>query len=127
MARLAATAAAGRLAACRLTDQARVCAQKGIQKLKRLLEQEPGETNFTPDLYMHLYTCAALSLSLTFACSSRAESCTLRRTIYNMCTQKPPHDYSEELYARYRESFERYIQEKARPAAECSRDQIKGQ
>ena len=92
--------------------------QKGIQKLKRLLEQEPGETNFTPDLYMHLYTCAALSLDLLFAAlaAACAEGRTLRRTIYNMCTQKPPHDYSEELYARYRESFERYIQEKARPA-----------
>ena len=29
-----------------------------------------------------------------------------------MCTQKPPHDYSEQLYARYREAFEKYIQEK---------------
>ena len=40
------------------TDRACVLAQKGILKLKRLLEQEPGESNFTPDLYMHLYTCA---------------------------------------------------------------------
>jgi hypothetical protein len=34
------------------------------------------------------------------------------RTIYNMCTQKPPHDYSEQLYDRYRSSFEIYIKEK---------------
>ena len=33
-----------------------MCAQTGILKLKRLLEQEAGESNFTPDLYMHLYT-----------------------------------------------------------------------
>jgi hypothetical protein len=33
----------------------------------------------------------------------------LRRTIYNMCTQKPPQDYSQQLYDRYRESFEEYI------------------
>ena len=32
-----------------------------------------------------------------------------RRTIYNMCTQKPPHDYSQQLYEKYRESFEEYI------------------
>ena len=32
-----------------------------------------------------------------------------RRTIYNMCTQKPPHDYSQQLYDKYRESFEEYI------------------
>jgi hypothetical protein len=33
----------------------------------------------------------------------------LCRTIYNMCTQKPPQDYSQQLYDRYRESFEEYI------------------
>jgi hypothetical protein len=32
-----------------------------------------------------------------------------RRTIYNMCTQKPPQDYSQQLYDKYRESFEEYI------------------
>lgn len=31
------------------------------------------------------------------------------RTIYNMCTQKPPHDYSQPLYDKYKESFEEYI------------------
>ena len=40
---------------------------KGITKLKNLLEGLP-ETQFTPEEYMRLYT-----------------------TIYNMCTQKPPH------------------------------------
>lgn len=33
----------------------------------------------------------------------------LHRTIYNMCTQKPPHDYSQQLYDKYRESFDEYI------------------
>lgn len=31
------------------------------------------------------------------------------RTIYNMCTQKPPQDYSQQLYDKYREAFEEYI------------------
>lgn len=31
------------------------------------------------------------------------------RTIYNMCTQKPPHDYSQQLYDKYKESFDDYI------------------
>lgn len=26
-----------------------------------------------------------------------------------MCTQKPPYDYSEQLYQRYREAFNTYI------------------
>jgi hypothetical protein len=30
-----------------------------------------------------------------------------------MCTQKPPNDYSEQLYTRYRDSFSLYISEKA--------------
>jgi cullin 1 len=31
-----------------------------------------------------------------------------------MCTQKPPNDYSEELYKRYRLSFSVYITERVR-------------
>ena len=26
-----------------------------------------------------------------------------------MCTQKPPHDYSQQLYDKYKEAFEEYI------------------
>ncbi|GLT28527.1 hypothetical protein SLA2020_034520 [Shorea laevis] len=59
--------------------------QKGITKLKNILEglQEPP---FSSEEYMMLYT-----------------------TIYNMCTQKPPHDYSQQLYDKYQEYFEEYI------------------
>jgi cullin 1 len=59
--------------------------QKGITKLKNLLEGVP-EQQFNSEEYIMLYT-----------------------TIYNMCTQKPPQDYSQQLYDRYRESFEEYI------------------
>ncbi|XP_038700032.1 cullin-1-like [Tripterygium wilfordii] len=59
--------------------------QKGITKLKNILEGLP-EPQFSSEDYMMLYT-----------------------TIYNMCTQKPPHDYSQQLYDKYRESFEEYI------------------
>ena len=31
-----------------------------------------------------------------------------------MCTQKPPNDYSEQLYTRYRESFSVYIKERVK-------------
>lgn len=30
-----------------------------------------------------------------------------------MCTQKPPHDYSQQLYEKYKESCDSYIVEKA--------------
>lgn len=33
-----------------------------------------------------------------------------------MCTQKPPHDYSAELYARYGVAFTNYINERVLPA-----------
>lgn len=47
-----------------------------------------------------------------------ASSC--RSTIYNMCTQKPPHDYSEALYNRYRDVFCYYINESVRRSLSCS-------
>ena len=33
-----------------------------------------------------------------------------------MCTQKPPHDYSKELYERYKQSFSTYIAERVSSA-----------
>jgi len=32
-----------------------------------------------------------------------------------MCTQKPPHDYSEHLYNKYREAFTTYISNQVCP------------
>ncbi|GKV52810.1 hypothetical protein SLEP1_g59371 [Rubroshorea leprosula] len=59
--------------------------QNAITKLKRILEEKP-EQPFSSEEYIELYT-----------------------TIYNMCKQKPPHDYSQQLYDKYREAFEEYI------------------
>ncbi|CAL5223551.1 g6084 [Coccomyxa viridis] len=66
--------------------------EKGITKLKNILEGE-AEEQFSAEQYMMLYT-----------------------TIYNMCTQKPPNDYSEPLYTKYREAFSTYISERVLPA-----------
>ncbi|KAK4376319.1 hypothetical protein RND71_006996 [Anisodus tanguticus] len=65
--------------------------QKGITKLKKILEGSPD--SFSSEEYMMLYTVLNLKNS----------------TIYNMCTQKPPHDYSQHLYEKYKEAFEEYI------------------
>ncbi|KAI5680407.1 hypothetical protein M9H77_01634 [Catharanthus roseus] len=59
--------------------------QVGIAKLKSILE-ESAESQFSSEEYMMLYT-----------------------TIYNMCVQKPPHDYSHQLYEKYKEAFDEYI------------------
>lgn len=59
--------------------------QKGIDKLKRILEGLP-EPPYNSGEYMTLYS-----------------------TIYNMCTQKPPHDYSQQLYDKYGEALVEYV------------------
>ncbi|KOM33528.1 hypothetical protein LR48_Vigan01g308400 [Vigna angularis] len=74
--------------------------QKGITKLKNILEGLP-ETQFSSEDYMMLYT-----------------------TIYNMCTQKPPHDYSQQLYDKYRESFEEYIVSTVLPSLREKHDEF---
>ncbi|KAL6751505.1 Cullin [Haematococcus lacustris] len=74
--------------------------QLGINKLIRILEGEPEES-FNAEEYMNLYT-----------------------TIYNMCTQKPPHDYSEQLYVKYKEAFHLYTVEKVLPALREHRDEV---
>ncbi|KAL5655510.1 hypothetical protein ACJX0J_034829, partial [Zea mays] len=45
-------------------------------------------------------------------------------TIYNMCTQKPPHDYSQQLYDKYRESFEEYITSMVLPSLREKHDEF---
>eukprot|EP00270_Netrium_digitus_P021983 TRINITY_DN966_c0_g1_i9.p1 TRINITY_DN966_c0_g1~~TRINITY_DN966_c0_g1_i9.p1 ORF type:complete len:282 (-),score=66.56 TRINITY_DN966_c0_g1_i9:786-1631(-) len=66
--------------------------QRGIAKVKNLLEGTSDE-QFTEDEIMYLYTI-----------------------IYNMCTQRPPRDYSQQLYDRYKESFQEYINAMVLPA-----------
>ncbi|KAA3456151.1 cullin-1-like [Gossypium australe] len=47
-----------------------------------------------------------------------------QQTIYNMCTQKPPHDYSQQLYDKYRESFEEYITSTVLPSLREKHDEF---
>ncbi|KAK1351908.1 Cullin-1 [Heracleum sosnowskyi] len=74
--------------------------QRGITKLKRILEGLP-EPQFSSEDYMMLYT-----------------------TIYNMCTQKPPHDYSQQLYDKYREAFQEYITSTVLPSLREKHDEF---
>ncbi|KAH1147308.1 hypothetical protein GLYMA_15G154000v4 [Glycine max] len=41
-----------------------------------------------------------------------------------MCTQKPPHDYSQQLYDKYRESFEEYIVSTVLPSLREKHDEF---
>ncbi|WJX96134.1 hypothetical protein P8452_77377 [Trifolium repens] len=56
---------------------------KGIHKL---VQDLPNPHFTSPDHFPQLFT-----------------------TIYVMCTQKPPHNYSEQLYEKYKETFDEYI------------------
>ncbi|RLN36363.1 Cullin-1 [Panicum miliaceum] len=40
---------------------------------------------------------------------SSVEFLELYTTVFNMCTQKPPHDYSSDLYERYKEDTDTYV------------------
>nr|XP_009794360.1 PREDICTED: cullin-1-like isoform X2 [Nicotiana sylvestris] len=73
--------------------------QKGVTKLKKILEGQ--QDSFNSEEYMMLYT-----------------------TIYNMCTQKPPHDYSQQLYEKYKEAFEEYINSIVLPALRERHDEF---
>ncbi|TMW95022.1 hypothetical protein EJD97_009477 [Solanum chilense] len=48
----------------------------------------------------------------------------LPERIYNMCTQKPPHDYSQQLYDKYREAFEEYITTTVLPSLRKKHDEF---
>ncbi|XP_018465701.2 cullin-1-like [Raphanus sativus] len=66
--------------------------QIGITKLEKYVEGLPGHS-LNGEQYINLYT-----------------------TVYNMCTQKPPHNHSEKLYNKYREILEEYTNSTVLPA-----------
>lgn len=81
-------------------DQGWEYMQRGITKLKRILERLP-EPPFSSEEYMMLYT-----------------------TIYNMCTQKPPYDYSQQLYDKYKDAFDEYITSTVLPSIREKHDEF---
>ncbi|KAM0029605.1 putative cullin protein, neddylation [Helianthus debilis subsp. tardiflorus] len=74
--------------------------QRGITKLKNILEDLP-ESPFSSEEYMMFY-----------------------QLVFDMCTQKPPHDYSQQLYDKYRESFEDYITSTVLPSLTEKHDEF---
>ncbi|KAL9245428.1 hypothetical protein vseg_019086 [Gypsophila vaccaria] len=74
--------------------------EEGTAKLKRILEGLP-EPSFSSEQYIMLYT-----------------------TIYNMCTQKAPYDYSPQLYNNYRQVFVDYLKDTIMPALMQKHDEF---
>ncbi|CAG9460102.1 unnamed protein product [Pedinophyceae sp. YPF-701] len=69
--------------------------EETIQKIQRNLEGDPNESPINTTQWSLTYT-----------------------RVYNLCTQKPPHDYSDQLYLRYGQVFKEYIRDKVMPALE---------
>ncbi|KAM3203682.1 hypothetical protein P3L10_031308 [Capsicum annuum] len=73
--------------------------QKGITKMKKILEGQQHSFSFEDSIM--LYT-----------------------TVYNMCSQKPPNDYAQQLYDKYKEVFEEYINSTVLPALREKHDEL---
>ncbi|XP_060174870.1 cullin-1-like [Lycium barbarum] len=71
--------------------------QEGIKKLKRILEGQ--QESFSSEEYMMLYTY-----------------------VYYMCTQRAPHNYSQQLYDKYKEALDKYINSTVLPALREKQD-----
>ncbi|KAI9114360.1 hypothetical protein K1719_014588 [Acacia pycnantha] len=67
--------------------------QEAIMKLKNILEGLSDEKSFTTEEYMKQYT-----------------------TIYDMCCQKVPCDFNKELYEKYKETFDEYLNSSVWPS-----------
>lgn len=70
-----------------------------IQKLQTIIEGD-WETPLTAKEYSELYS-----------------------TCYNMCTQKPPNNWAEQLYNRYSQSIKEYLQRAVLPAIQDKHDE----
>ncbi|KAF9591379.1 hypothetical protein IFM89_004064 [Coptis chinensis] len=73
--------------------------EKGITKLKRIFEGHP-EPQFTSEEYMKFY-----------------------ETVYCMCTQKPPYDFSQQVYERYKKTFDEYMDVTVLPSIQEKNDE----
>ncbi|XP_045830953.1 cullin-1-like [Trifolium pratense] len=52
------------------------------------------------------------------------DSSMLYTNVYNMCTQNGPHDYSNELYEKYKETFKDYIKSTVLPSLREKKDEL---
>ncbi|KAE8705192.1 Mitotic checkpoint protein BUB3.1 [Hibiscus syriacus] len=56
-----------------------------------------------------LYALSSVEGRVAMEFFDLSEASQAKNTIYNMCTQKEPHDYSEQLYYKYKETLDEYI------------------
>ncbi|CAF1923551.1 unnamed protein product [Brassica oleracea] len=81
-------------------EQGCKCLETGVSKLTRILEEETSEKPFNREQYIEAYT-----------------------TIYNMCIQEDPHNYSQRLYHKYHDIVEHYANETVLPCIQLKQDE----
>ncbi|ONI06481.1 hypothetical protein PRUPE_5G063500 [Prunus persica] len=87
----------------------------------RIIEWDQG-WNFIQEGIMNLKRRIAEGLPENQV--SAAEIVDMYTTIYNMCTQKPPYQYTEPLYDRYQRTFEEHITSTVLPSLKAKPDEF---
>ncbi|XP_039021407.1 cullin-1-like [Hibiscus syriacus] len=81
-------------------------------KAEETIGREGRNSSFHKRIYddLHVSSNYLFSVVLNFVWPLNYSSSSLIcSTIYNMCNQKEPHDYSEQLYNKYKETLDEYI------------------
>ncbi|PQQ16421.1 cullin-1 [Prunus yedoensis var. nudiflora] len=87
----------------------------------RIIEWDQG-WNFIQEGIMNLKKRIAKGSSENQASST--EIVDMYTTVYNMCTQKPPYEYTEPLYDRYQRTFEEHITSTVLPSLKAKHEEF---
>ncbi|KAI5328256.1 hypothetical protein L3X38_027653 [Prunus dulcis] len=82
-------------------DQGWNSIQEGIMNVKRIIAEGLPENQVNAPVYVDIYTI-----------------------IYNMCVQKPPHDYAQQFYDKYQKTFEEHITSTVLPSLKAKHDEF---
>ncbi|PQQ16419.1 cullin-1 [Prunus yedoensis var. nudiflora] len=82
-------------------DQGWNSIQEGIMNIKRRIAEGLPENQVNAPVYVDIYT-----------------------TIYNMCIQKPPHDYAQQFYDKYQKTFEEHLTSTVLPSLKAKHDEF---
>ncbi|BFG31334.1 hypothetical protein CerSpe_176080 [Prunus speciosa] len=82
-------------------DQGWNSIQEGIMNIKWRIAEGLPENQVNAPVYVDIYT-----------------------TIYNMCIQKPPHDYAQQFYDKYQKTFEEHLTSTVLPSLKAKHDEF---
>ncbi|XP_021813557.1 cullin-1-like [Prunus avium] len=82
-------------------DQGWNSIQEGIMNIKWRIAEGLPENQVNAPVYVDIYT-----------------------TIYNMCIQKPPHDYAQQFYDKYQKTFEEHLTSTVLPSLKAKHEEF---